>query len=131
MSKKTFCYGGQARTIGCPCGFVAKGDVRTANFKMKLHTKVCDLASQLTYTKEFNRTNANMNGWKGMRGSEVVKTNAVEVVTDEKDIIHTTLPIKELNIIQKEKQEEKDRCDGCGRHDDFCRCGDFMGFGEN
>ena len=30
------------------------------------------------------------------------------------------------------KPEEKStRCSGCGRHDDFCRCGDFMGFGED
>ena len=32
---------------------------------------------------------------------------------------------------EKERQIENDnRCSGCGKDDDFCRCGDFNSFGE-
>jgi hypothetical protein len=47
--------------------------------------------------------------------------------------------IKNLNKIEENKIEENkieenkidydDRCNGCGRHDDFCRCGHFNNFG--
>jgi hypothetical protein len=36
--------GEQKRTIMCACGFVCKGDIRTANFKLKLHNKICNLS---------------------------------------------------------------------------------------
>ncbi len=38
---------------------------------------------------------------------------------------------KYSKYLTKNSVKKIDRCDGCGRHDDFCRCGDFMGFGEN
>jgi hypothetical protein len=34
--------GGDKREIECPCGFSTKGSVREANFKMKLHVKICN-----------------------------------------------------------------------------------------
>ena len=36
-----------------------------------------------------------------------------------------------VNDPKYSKYITKMRCSGCGRHDDFCRCGDFMGFGED
>ena len=36
--------GGQKRTAICPCGFVAKGQLREANFKIKMHAKRCPRA---------------------------------------------------------------------------------------
>tara|TARA_B100001059_G_scaffold219719_1_gene241026 strand:+ start:784 stop:1047 length:264 start_codon:yes stop_codon:yes gene_type:complete len=38
---------------------------------------------------------------------------------------------KYSKYLTKKSVKKIDRCDGCGRHDDFCRCGDFMAFGEN
>lgn len=33
---------------------------------------------------------------------------------------------EERKYVDKEQMKaSNDRCDGCGRHDDFCRCGDF------
>ena len=37
-------YGGQKRTVICPCGWTAKSGVRDANAAMKLHKKVCEQA---------------------------------------------------------------------------------------
>tara|TARA_R110001606_G_scaffold282330_1_gene430966 strand:- start:265 stop:1029 length:765 start_codon:yes stop_codon:yes gene_type:complete len=34
------------------------------------------------------------------------------------------------NLIKSIEKKKEDRCSGCGRHNDFCICGDFMDFEE-
>lgn len=44
--------GGQNRSIQCPCGWGCSGSIRDANFKHKLHAKVCDTAKQMDFSSK-------------------------------------------------------------------------------
>jgi len=65
MSGRTL--GGQKRTTICPCGFIAKGQLREAKCRFKLHTKKCELAKELG-TEDFSNAPfvASVNGLNGM-----------------------------------------------------------------
>jgi len=76
MPKSNFnMRGGQRRTYECSCGYKACGDVRSANFKIKLHNKVCkDTDKEMVKNFEpppFNNINAYQNGMNGMRGGHL------------------------------------------------------------
>jgi hypothetical protein len=62
--------GEQHRTIICNCGFTTKGDLRTANYKIKLHNKICNLKI-LNDPKmpKFNSENALINGKNKLKGN--------------------------------------------------------------
>jgi len=85
--ERTFNRGGQRRTSECPCGFSARGDVRTANFKMKLHLKLCKNAEKETYTPTpFNRENAEINGWDGLVASNQATERVGQIMRGGEDI---------------------------------------------
>lgn len=56
--------GGQKRTTICACGFIAKGQLREANFRFKLHAKKCELAQEAGFTE--SAFNPLVNGMNGM-----------------------------------------------------------------
>ena len=45
-----------------------------------------------------------------------------------KALTHNAL--NEEPLLTEKIEIKNDRCSGCGRNDDFCRCGDFNSFGE-
>ena len=65
-------YGGQKRTVICPCGWTDKSGVRDANAAMKLHKKVCERARVAIPTNAapaFNPAVVEVNGFNGIRHS--------------------------------------------------------------
>jgi len=47
MSKQSVCGGGQRPTLGCACGFIAKGAPREAKKHMRMHRKKCELSADI------------------------------------------------------------------------------------
>ena len=84
---REFNRGGQRRTSECPCGFSARGDVRTANFKMKLHLKLCKNAEKETFIPSpFNTANGKINGWDGLIASNQATERVGQIMRGGKDI---------------------------------------------
>jgi hypothetical protein len=85
--ERTFNRGGQRRTTECPCGFSVRGDVRTANFKMKLHLKLCKNEEKEKYTPSpFNSANGMINGWDGLVGSNQANERLGQIIRGGEDI---------------------------------------------
>ena len=94
---KTFNYGGQRRTIKCPCGHTIVGSVREANGKHKLHLKVCveckGLSSLPISATGFNQVQGNNNGWDGYSGNNRVE-NVQGTVSLEGSVTQTSVKAK-------------------------------------
>jgi len=112
-----------------------------ANILRKLH----QYDKKLDYIKAYNKTNAKAQNerakkyhakmkdteeWK--RKKQEYYINVLKPKRQEEQKIKREAKEeakkKKLQSIKEEKEEKidmNDRCSGCGRHDDFCRCGDF------
>ena len=57
----------------CGCGFVAKGSVREANMKMKLHAKRCELTGNVNdmVNSSFNSQTNGLNGLRTTRNGNL------------------------------------------------------------
>ena len=67
--------GSQRRTIICKCGFIAVGSVREANFKIKAHSRCCELCIDCTQgLPNFNIKQSSSNGMKGVGKSRYGNT---------------------------------------------------------
>lgn len=100
-------YGGQKRTVICPCGWTAKSGVRDANAAMKLHKKVCEQAREAMPTNAapaFNQV-ADVNGFNGMghsrRGNPVHRPLRPSVMMVDGVPTETDMTVNELVEIQE------------------------------
>lgn len=71
---QAFQLGGQRRTILCPCGHHIQGHPTQLTLKLRLHRKVCDQLGIIV--PEYNKQQANANGWGGVAGGKVVAMEA-------------------------------------------------------
>ena len=78
-----------------------KGDIRTSNFKMKLHLKVCKMSEQTSYTPTlFNSTNAMASGWDRLRGSKQTAEKVGQMVRGDEGFVGIRLE----NKLQKQQR---------------------------
>ena len=108
-------------TIRCSCGSVIKKKSSRNHLKTKIHLEGIKLIEKEKKEKEKEKEERCMRGC----GNSVIKNSA------NKDGVGYTCNdcLKEEEEYLEEEKEE--RCNGCGRRDGACRCGDFMNFGEN
>lgn len=97
--------GGQRRTIVAPCGWTAKGSIREANFKMKLHVKNCKTCDVKNITIPDFDTKAN--GLDGITTSK--RGNAIKQIS-HKDMCSTLaigktminrVPVEDAEIVKE------------------------------
>lgn len=104
-------YGGQKRTIICPCGWTAKSGVRDANAAVKLHRKVCESAREAMPTNAipaFSQDGNNFietNGFNGMshsrRGNPIHRPLRPSVLIVDGVPTESDMTVNELVEIQE------------------------------
>lgn len=97
---------------------------------------------KLDYIKAYNKTNVKAQNERAMKHYEKMKDTDEWKRKKHEYYINVIKPKKQeearlkreakeeakkkaLQSVKEEKEEKEDKCAGCGRHDDFCRCGDF------
>jgi hypothetical protein len=81
--------GGQRRTAVIQCGYSVKGSLRDVEYKLKLHTRVCEwckennkeLGKTIAETP-FNVNAAKINGWNGIQQNKVTKDKISNLIID-------------------------------------------------
>lgn len=85
---KSFNRGGQNRNMLLACGFQIHGTPREADNKARRHIRYCKVCQDMNVTiAPFDKTNASMNGWKGISGHSRVD-NVVASATTPDDVPH-------------------------------------------
>ena len=91
-------YGGQMRNITCTCGWSVRKSIREANATYERHLKYCPDTSKeeikermATIPKKADKTQTDINGWKGLNGT-TVGTQLVHNITIENQAYLITAP---------------------------------------
>ena len=115
------------------------------NIDATILRKMRQYDKQLEYIKAYNKTNAKAQNERAKKYHAKVKDTEEWKRKKQEYYINVLKPKrqeeqkikreakeeakkKKLQSVKEEKEEKidmNDRCSGCGRHDDFCRCGDF------
>jgi len=79
---KSVNFGGQRRTAELGCGFTIRGHPNEVNKRTEIHMRHCAVckASNITIP-EYNKTNADINGWSGLNGCGRLGHNQEQVAT--------------------------------------------------